>query len=126
MAQLEVTIIEGRNLIKKDKFSQNDAFIEIYFDDKKQKQKTNVIKNSNNPIWNQSFVFNHLRGQDTLHIDVYDQDTFNNQLIGFIHIDLHDLYNKGHIDDWFYIEDNHGNKSCGQIHISLYYQQLNI
>lgn len=56
MAQLQVTIIEGRNLKQKDKFSEDDAFIEIYLDEKKLKQKTKVIHNSNNPIWNETFV----------------------------------------------------------------------
>lgn len=56
MGQLEVFVIEGRNLTQKDEFSENDAFIKIYLDDKNQTQKTKVIHNSNNPIWNQSFV----------------------------------------------------------------------
>ncbi|CAF1386486.1 unnamed protein product [Rotaria sp. Silwood1] len=126
MGQLEVTIIEGKNLKQKDKLSENDAFIEIYLDDKNQKQKTKVIKNCNNPIWNQSFVFNHLRGQDTLHIDVYDHDTIRNQIIGYIQIDLRYLYQQGHIDDWFYVEDKQGIKTNGLIHLTLDYGNLKI
>jgi Ca2+-dependent lipid-binding protein len=38
---------------------------------------------------------NHLKGQDTLHIDVYDKDTFVNDKIGSLQIDLQDLYVKG-------------------------------
>jgi len=56
MAQLQVTVIEGRNLKKKDLFTENDAFVQIYLDDEKQKQKTKVQYNSKNPKWNQSFV----------------------------------------------------------------------
>ena len=56
MAQLQVTIVEGRNLKKKDFFSESDPFVQIYLDDKKQKQKTSVQKNMKNPQWNQSFV----------------------------------------------------------------------
>ena len=51
-----MTVIEGRNLKKKDLFSENDTFIQIYLDDKKQKQKSKVIYNSKNPQWNQTFV----------------------------------------------------------------------
>jgi Ca2+-dependent lipid-binding protein len=56
MAQLQVTIIEGTNLKKKDFFSESDPFVQIYLDDKQQKQKTKVRNNTKNPQWNQTFV----------------------------------------------------------------------
>jgi Ca2+-dependent lipid-binding protein len=56
MAQLQVTVIEGRNLKKKDLFSESDPYVQIYLDDKKHKQKTKVISNTKNPEWNQTFV----------------------------------------------------------------------
>ncbi len=56
MAQLQVTVVEARNLKQKDTFSENDAYVQIYLDDKKQKQKSKAKQNSNNPTWNESFV----------------------------------------------------------------------
>ncbi len=56
MAQLQITVVEGRNLKQKDTFSENDAYVKIYLDDKNQKQKSKTKQNSNNPTWNQSFV----------------------------------------------------------------------
>ena len=56
MAQIQVTIVEGRNLKKKDFFSDNDSFVEIYLDDKNQKHKTRVLHNCKTPQWKQSFV----------------------------------------------------------------------
>jgi Ca2+-dependent lipid-binding protein len=38
---------------------------------------------------------NHFKGQDTLHIDVYDEDTITDEKIGSVQIDLKDLYQKG-------------------------------
>ncbi len=38
---------------------------------------------------------NHLSGQDTLHIDVYDEDSLKDEKIGSFKIDLRDLYDKG-------------------------------
>jgi Ca2+-dependent lipid-binding protein len=38
---------------------------------------------------------NHLKGQDTLHIDIYDEDTVEDEIIGSIQIDLLDLYQRG-------------------------------
>jgi Ca2+-dependent lipid-binding protein len=51
-----VTVVQGRNMKKKDLFSNNDAFVQIYLDDKSQKQKTRVEQNSKTPQWNQIFV----------------------------------------------------------------------
>ncbi len=56
MAQIQVTVIEATNLKKKDLLSNNDPFVELYFDDKTHKQKTKVIQNSKNPHWNETFV----------------------------------------------------------------------
>ncbi len=51
-----MTVVQGRNMKKKDLFSNNDAFVQIYLDDKSQKQKTRVEQNSKTPQWNQIFV----------------------------------------------------------------------
>ena len=56
MAQLQVTVIEARNLKKKDKFSENDPFVEIYLDNKHFKQRTKTKQNCKTPQWNQTFV----------------------------------------------------------------------
>ncbi|CAF0970901.1 unnamed protein product [Rotaria sordida] len=126
MAQLQVTVIEGRNLKKKDLFSESDPFVRIYLDDKKQKQKTKAKQNTKNPQWNETFVFNHLEGQDILHVDVYDEDTIIDDKIGSIQIDLRDLYHKGHIDNWYNVPSKFGRSSNGEIHLILDYQRLKI
>lgn len=56
MAQLQVTVIAGRNIKKKDLFSESDPFVQIYLEDKHQKQKTKVKNNTKNPQWNETFV----------------------------------------------------------------------
>lgn len=56
MAQLRVKIIEGKNLKKQDLFSENDAYVQLYLDDKKRKQKTTVKYDQKTPIWNETFI----------------------------------------------------------------------
>ncbi len=56
MAQLQVTVIEAKNLKKKDTLSENDPFAEIYLDDKHFKQKTKTKQNDKTPHWNEPFV----------------------------------------------------------------------
>ncbi|CAF1132306.1 unnamed protein product [Rotaria magnacalcarata] len=126
MAQLQVTVVEAKNLKKKDTLSENDPFVEIYLDDSNYKQKTKAKKNAKNPKWNQSFVFNHLYGQDILHVEVYDEDSVKNDKIGSVQIDLHELYQKGHIDQWFELKGKLGLKSHGQIHLDLYFERLKV
>jgi Ca2+-dependent lipid-binding protein len=110
MAQLQIIVVEGRNLKKKDLFSDNDAFVQIYLDKKSEKNKTKVKHNSTVPRWNQTFVFlviflfNIIKyficlviiytDNDILHIDVYDEDTIKNDKIGSLIIDLHHLYHQ--------------------------------
>ncbi|CAF1521156.1 unnamed protein product [Adineta steineri] len=144
MAQLQVTVVEAKNLTKKDTLSQNDPFVEIYLDNKHLKQKTKTKQNSKTPQWNQTFVFNHLTGQDILNVDVYDEDSVKDEKIGSIQINLHDLYKKGfvriiikikdgyfsfflgHIDEWFELEGKNNSTSDGQIHLILDYERLRI
>jgi Ca2+-dependent lipid-binding protein len=56
MAQLQVTVVEAKDLKQKDTFSENDAFVQMYLDEKYQKQKSKTKQNSNNPKWNEQFV----------------------------------------------------------------------
>jgi len=56
MAQLRVTVIEGKNLTKKDLFSESDSYVQIYLNDQKPGYKTKVKRNSRNPQWNQRFI----------------------------------------------------------------------
>ena len=55
-AQLHVKVVEGRNLTKQDLFSENDAYVEVYLDSKKRKQKTSIKYDQKNPVWNESFT----------------------------------------------------------------------
>lgn len=56
MAQLQITIVEAKNLTKKDTFSENDPFVEVYLEDKQFKQRTKTKQNSKFPQWNETFV----------------------------------------------------------------------
>ena len=56
MAQLEVTLVEGRNLKKKDRFTENDPFVRVYLDEKQSKYKSRTEENSKTPQWNETFV----------------------------------------------------------------------
>ena len=52
---LEVTVVEGRNLKDQDVVGKNDAYVELYVD-KGFKQRTSIVKDTNDPTWNQRFT----------------------------------------------------------------------
>ncbi len=56
MAQIDVTIIEARNLKKMDLLSESDGFVEIYLNRKSEKYRTKVIYNCQNPQWNETVI----------------------------------------------------------------------
>jgi Ca2+-dependent lipid-binding protein len=53
---LKVTILEARHLKDKDIVGgKDDAYVELYLD-KNYKQRTKTIQDSNNPVWDETFI----------------------------------------------------------------------
>lgn len=86
---------------------------------------------------------NHLSGQDTLHVDVYDEDSLKDEKIGSVHVNLNDLYEKGsfgssmrssflisdllgHLDQWYDLAGKLSIRSQGQIHLILDFERLKV
>ncbi|CAF0839417.1 unnamed protein product [Didymodactylos carnosus] len=118
--QLQVIIVEGRNLKDKDTFGQNDAYIELYLD-KDYKQRTSTKQDTNSPVWNETFHFNLLKGQDHLKLKVYDEDIIGKDSIGSAKVNLKDVFATGHFDQWVKLPAHLGLGSHGEIHIIINY-----
>ncbi|CAF0809665.1 unnamed protein product [Adineta steineri] len=69
---------------------------------------------------------NHLKGQNILHVDVYDKDRIRDDRIGSIEINLEELYDTGHIDTWYDLPSKSGKSSNGEIHLILDYESLKL
>lgn len=115
---LEVIIIEGRHLKDRDIIGQNDAYVEIYLD-KKYKQRTTIIKNTNNPVWNQRFTFNIHKGDDTIHFAVYDDDVVGRDSIGSGKVKLKHVFDDNKFDEWVKLPAHLGLSSHGEIHVIM-------
>ncbi|KAI8063385.1 C2 domain-containing protein [Gilbertella persicaria] len=88
---LYVTVIEASNLTGKDMIGKNDPYVELWIDER-YKQKTRVIKNNDNPLWNQTFTFP-LEGNDhKIHFKVFDKDIIGKDTIGEAKIDFSSAY----------------------------------
>ncbi|CAF4586775.1 unnamed protein product, partial [Rotaria sp. Silwood2] len=96
---LEVVIAEGRRLKDQDTFGKTDAYIEVYLD-KKHKQRTTTVSNTNNPIWNERFNFNIHGGDGTIHFDIYVDDDDHKDPIGKCKVKVKYVVDNGHYDEW--------------------------
>ncbi|CAF0863967.1 unnamed protein product [Adineta ricciae] len=115
---LEVIIVEGRNLKDRDIIGQNDAYVEIYLD-KKYRQRTKIVKNSNSPVWNERFTFNIHKGDDTIHFAVYDDDLVGRDSIGSGKVKLKHVFDDNKHEEWVKLPAHLGLSSHGEIHVIM-------
>ncbi|XP_047951551.1 synaptotagmin-5-like [Salvia hispanica] len=80
---LSVTVISAENLPATDLTGKSDPFVMLKLKKSEQKEKTRVVNNTLNPVWNQTFEF---VVEDGLHelliLEVYDHDLFGKDKIG--------------------------------------------
>ncbi|SAM00495.1 hypothetical protein [Absidia glauca] len=119
---LSVTVVEAKDLHKEDLF-KNDPYVEIYFDEK-YKQRTQEVKSSNNPTWNETFTFNIAQGshEHKLRIRVNDKDLVGSDKIGEGKLDVTDAYNGVIIDTWIKLPAKLGLTSHGEVHLIAQFQ----
>jgi Ca2+-dependent lipid-binding protein len=115
---LEVTIVEGRSLKNGNIIGENDAYVVVYMD-KKYKQRTITIKNTNNPVWNEQLRFNIHKGDNTIHFNVYDADLIGKGTIGKSTIKLKQVFENGEFDEWIKLPVHFGLSSSGEIHVIM-------
>ena len=115
---LEVIIAEGRNLKDRDIIGQNDAYVEIYLE-KKYRQRTTIVKNSNNPVWNQRFTFNIHKGDDTIYFAVFDDDLIGRDSVGNGKVKLKHVFDGDRFDQWVKLPAKLGLTSHGEIHVIM-------
>ncbi|CAF1362019.1 unnamed protein product [Adineta steineri] len=122
---LDVTIVEGRNLKDQDIVGKNDAYVEVYLD-KDYKQRTTIVKDTNNPTWNQKFTFNLQNKTDYLHLHVYDDDAVGRDSIGSARIDLKKhVFGKECYNAWITLPAMLGLRSKGEIHVIIKHHTKN-
>ncbi|KAI9312846.1 C2 domain-containing protein [Dichotomocladium elegans] len=117
---LTVRIIEGAKLEGEDTFGTNDPYVELWLDED-YKQRTEVLKDTTNPVWDQTFTFNIEEGysKHKLYLKVLDKDLMDEEKIGKGHIDIETAYNGNEIDDWVDLPAHLGLSSHGKIHVVI-------
>ncbi|KAI8569112.1 hypothetical protein RHMOL_Rhmol02G0253600 [Rhododendron molle] len=113
---LSVTVIAAENLPAADIMGKSDPFVVVIMKKSEQKNKTRVLNNTLNPVWNQTFDF---VVEDGLHelliLEVWDHDTFGKDKMGRCIMTLTRVILEGEFTDTFTID---GTKS-GKLHLNL-------
>jgi len=87
----KINLIKAKELIKSDIMGKSDPYAVLSYG--KQKQKTNVVKNTQEPQWNHESVFNVPDGNSrTFNIEVFDSDKIGkDKPLGKLSLDITDI-----------------------------------
>ncbi|KAK9945973.1 hypothetical protein M0R45_011460 [Rubus argutus] len=102
---LSVTVISAEDLPVVDFMGKADPFVVLIMKKSEAKQKTRVINNNLNPVWNQTFDF---MVEDALHemliVEVWDHDTFGKDRIGRVIMTLTRVLMEGEYQECYPID----------------------
>ncbi|KAG1164826.1 hypothetical protein G6F36_013700 [Rhizopus arrhizus] len=115
---LTVNLIEARNLHREDLSGHTDPYVELWLDED-YKQRSEIVRNTENPVWNQTFTFNIEKGspKHKLYFKVIDKDVADSDKIGSGHLDLTNVFKGQAVDTWAKLPAKLGLSSHGEVHL---------
>ncbi|KAG8476222.1 hypothetical protein CXB51_033122 [Gossypium anomalum] len=96
-----VKVVEGKDLITKDKSGKCNPYVKLQYGKVLQKTKT---AHSFNPEWKQRFEFDEIGDGEYLKIKCYTEEVFGDDSIGSAHISLEGLVEGSPRDVWIPLE----------------------
>lgn len=99
--RINVTVVEGKDLVSKDKCGKCNPYAKLQYGKVLQKTKT---AHSFNPTWNQKFEFDEIGGGEYLKIKCYSEEVFGVDSIGSARISLEGLVEGSVRDVWIPLE----------------------
>ncbi|KZV19447.1 extended synaptotagmin-3-like [Dorcoceras hygrometricum] len=87
--KIYITVVEGKDLIVRDKIGKSDPYVKLQYG--KAIQRTKSVLQSSNPIWNQRFEFDEIGGGEYLKIRCCTDETFTDENIGSARVNLEGL-----------------------------------
>ncbi|KAK6925260.1 C2 domain [Dillenia turbinata] len=100
--KLHITIVEGKDLVVKDKSGKCDPYVKMQYGEVS--QRTSTVKNATNPVWNQKFEFDEVHGGEYLKIKCYSEEYFGDDNIGSARVNLEGLVEGSLRDVWIPLE----------------------
>ncbi|KAJ6355133.1 hypothetical protein OIU77_005679 [Salix suchowensis] len=103
---LSVTVISADDLPMVDLMGKADPFVTVTMKKSEMTNKTRVVNNCLNPVWNQTFDFVVEDGlHDMLVIEVWDHDTFGKDYMGRCILTLTRVILEGEYKDCFQLDE---------------------
>ncbi|KAG2205574.1 hypothetical protein INT47_005949 [Mucor saturninus] len=117
---LTVTVVEARNLHKEDLGGHNDPYVELWLDEE-YKQRTSTVKDTENPVFNETFTFNIAEGSSLhkLEFKVIDKDVAGTDKIGEGKLDISEALQGQPVDTWAKLPAKLGLTSHGEVHFVI-------
>lgn len=100
--KLKVIVMEGRNLMSKDKSGKCDPYVKLQYG--KTFHKTKTLSHTTNPEWNQTFDFDELGGGEYLKIKCYSADILGDDSIGSAQVNMEGIPDGSLRDVWVPLE----------------------
>ena len=120
--QLHVHIVEASNITKVDFLNASDLYMTIQLSTSSAIQKTNVILNTQSPIWNQIFHFGITdQGNTVMRAIVKNRIPYSDEdpSIAILHIPLGELALFEIRDRWYELQSLVDSNNGGSVHIIL-------
>ncbi|KAF7730152.1 Extended synaptotagmin-1 [Apophysomyces ossiformis] len=120
---LTVQLLEARKLHDEDTVGKSDPFVELWLNEH-YKQRSEVVKSSDAPVWNQTFTFPIEEGSSVhkLYFKVLDKDVLDTDKIGEGKIDFSSAFQGEVIDEWVKLPAHLGLTSHGEVHVVISFQ----
>lgn len=99
--KLRITVVEGRNLIGRDRSGKSDPYVKLQYGKSLQRTKT---AHDSNPSWKQKFEFDEIGDGEYLRIKCYSADIFGDDNIGSARVNLEGLAEGSVRDFWVPLE----------------------
>lgn len=118
---IDITVHSARNLLVKDSGGKNDPYCELKLEDAKgkslQSEKTEVLKNTEVPVWDAVFQFEDTEKAKALRVDVYDKDMIGSNFIGRVTIPVDELRAAAG-QKWYKLMDKKGRSEAGEVSLT--------
>ncbi|XP_021736336.1 synaptotagmin-5-like isoform X2 [Chenopodium quinoa] len=87
--KLYVTVKEATDIPGKDKLGRSEPYVRLQYG--KVVQKTRAVKQTSNPVWNQTFEFDEITGGEYLKLKCLYEETFGDEVIGSATVNMEGL-----------------------------------
>uniref|UniRef100_A0A8C7TKD7 Extended synaptotagmin 2 n=1 Tax=Oncorhynchus mykiss TaxID=8022 RepID=A0A8C7TKD7_ONCMY len=123
---LRIHFLEAQDLLGKDKFlgglikGKSDPYGVLHIGN--QLFQSKVVKENIHPKWNEVYealVYEH-SGPQNLEIELFDEDTDQDDFLGSLLIDVAELQKEQKVDEWFVMEE----VNTGKLHLKLEWLSL--